>query len=124
MPSLCNIALMSHQSHPLWLCKTQAAFMCCKLLSTFLIFVLAQAILQQQLPLLIHSQCFLQGKNAEKDIDVLVKTMPKGKHGLNDRENITAAVTQAGLGLVNRLLLAWDIWIRGLASGEQLPLRM
>ena len=76
----------------------------------------------QQLPQLTNSQCFPQGANTEKEIDVLMKTIPKGKHGLNDTENIMAAVTQAGLGLVNRLLLAWDIWIRGLAGGGQLPI--
>ena len=43
------------------------------------------------------------------DIDILVKTIPKGRHGMNDLGNITAAMTQAGLGLDNALLLAWDV---------------
>ena len=54
------------------------------------------------------------------NIDILVKTLPKGRHGMNDFGNGTAAMAQAGLGLDNALLLAWDIWTRGLDAGRLL----
>ena len=41
---------------------------------------------------------------------------------MNDLGNITAAMTQAGLGLKNELVMAWDIWTRGLAAGRWLTL--
>ena len=61
-------------------------------------FICPQAIIQQQLPQLTHFHYLLQGKNAEKEIDVLVKTLPKGKRDFIDSENTTAVATQAGLG--------------------------
>ena len=63
---------------------------------------------------------FLQGDNADEPIDILVKTIPKGRHMLNDQENITGATTQAGLGLRNEFLVAWDVWTRGLPE-DRLP---
>lgn len=41
---------------------------------------------------------------------------------MNDLGNITAVMTQAGLGMKNELGLAWDIRTRGLAAGRLLTL--
>ena len=50
---------------------------------------------------------FLQGEIAEKKIDILVKTISKGRWSLA-MGNITTAMTQAGLGLDNTL--HWHGW--------------
>ena len=69
-----------------------------------------------QLPVSKKDLC-LQGKGMEEKVDLLILTIPKENYTLYDTCNLTAALTQAGLGIDLTALIAFDVWTRAPRSG-------